>query len=79
MVEEIPPGEEVLADMFFLYQRQIIILFNSGASQDFMSLVCAQKAKLSLCATPVSYSISTLGGQVVADQMEHKILLELVG
>jgi hypothetical protein len=49
-VEEIPPGDEVLVGMFFLYEHPIIILFNSGASHDFMSLTYAQKAKLTLCA-----------------------------
>jgi hypothetical protein len=44
-----------------------------------MSLAYAQKAKLTLCATPVPYSISTPGVRVVAGQMVHKIPLELVG
>jgi hypothetical protein len=62
MVEEIPPGEEVLASTFFLYEHPIIILFDSGASHDFMSLACAQKAKLTLWATTVLYSITTPRG-----------------
>jgi hypothetical protein len=37
-LEEIPLGEEVLAGMFFLYEHPIIILFDSGASHDFLSL-----------------------------------------
>jgi hypothetical protein len=52
-VEEFPPGEKVLAGTFFLYEHPIIILFDSGASHDFVSLACAQKAKLTLCATQV--------------------------
>jgi hypothetical protein len=47
-VEEIPTGEEVLAGTFFLNEHPVIILFGSGASHDFMSSTCAQKAKLSL-------------------------------
>jgi hypothetical protein len=43
-----------------------------------MSLACAQKGKLTFCATQVSYSISTPGGQVVANHMVYKIPLELV-
>jgi hypothetical protein len=61
-VMKISPGEEVLASTFFLYERPIIILFDSGASHDFMSLARAQKVKLTLCATLVPYSISTPGG-----------------
>jgi hypothetical protein len=79
MMEEIPPGEEVLAGTFFLYEHPIIILFNSGASHDFLSLAYARKAKLNLCATPDPYSISTPRGRVVVNQMVHKIPLELVG
>jgi hypothetical protein len=78
-LEEIPLGEEVLAGTFFLYEHPIIILFDSGASHDFLSLACAQKASVTLYATQVPYSISTLRGRVVANQMARKILLELVG
>jgi hypothetical protein len=79
MLEEIPLGEAVLAGTFFLYEHLIIILLDSRASCDFLSLACAQKAVVTLYATQVPYSISTPGGQVVANQMAHKILLELAG
>jgi hypothetical protein len=61
-IEEVPPGEEVLAVTFFLFEHPIIILFISVASHDFMSLTCAQKAKLTLCATKVPFFISTPRG-----------------
>jgi hypothetical protein len=47
-VEEIPPHEDVLAGTFFLFEHSIIILFDSGASHNFMNLAYAQKAKLTL-------------------------------
>jgi predicted aspartyl protease len=75
MLEEIPLGEKVLASTFFLYEHPIIILFDSGALHDFLSLGCAQKAGLTLCATQVTYSISTPGGRVVANQIACKIPL----
>jgi hypothetical protein len=78
-LEEIPSGEEVHVGTFFLHEHLIIILFDSGASDDFLSLVCSQKAGLALYATPVPYSISTPGGRVVANQMVHKISLKLAG
>jgi predicted aspartyl protease len=77
MLEEIPLGEEVLASTFFLYEHPIIILFDFGASHDFLILACAQKAELTLCATQVPYSISTPRGRVVANQMARKIPIEL--
>jgi hypothetical protein len=61
-VEEILPSDEVLASTFFLYEHPIIILFDSGASHDFICLACARKAKLTLYAMQVPYSISTPGG-----------------
>jgi hypothetical protein len=79
MLEEIPLGEEVLASTLFLYKHPIITLFDSGASHDFLSLACTKKVELTLCATQVSYSISTLRGRVVANQMVCKISLELAG
>jgi hypothetical protein len=68
-VDGIPTGEEVLADTFFLNERPIIILFDSGASHDFMSSACAKKARLILMASGASYVISTPGGRVDADQI----------
>jgi hypothetical protein len=61
-VEEIPTGEEVLASTFLLNEHPVIILFDSGASHDFMSSTYAEKAKLSLMASGASYVISTPGG-----------------
>jgi hypothetical protein len=61
-VEEIPTGEEVLAGTFFLNECLITILFDSGASHDFMSFTYAKKEKLSLVASGAAYVISTPGG-----------------
>jgi hypothetical protein len=66
-VEEIPTGEEVLAGTVFLNERPIVILFDLGASHDFMSFTCAKKAKLSLVASGAPYIISTPGRRVDAD------------
>jgi hypothetical protein len=49
-MEEIPMGEEVLAGTFFLNEHPVIILFNSGASHDFISSTYAKKAMLSTVA-----------------------------
>jgi hypothetical protein len=78
-VEEILMGEEVLVGTFFLNECPIIILFDSGASHDFMSFTCAKKAKLSLVASGASYVISTPGGRVDANQVAQKVPLELSG
>jgi predicted aspartyl protease len=78
-VEEIPIGEEVLAYMFSLNEHPIIILFDSGASHDFISSTYAKKVMLSMVATEVPYVISTPGARVDADRIVHKAPLELAG
>jgi hypothetical protein len=78
-VEEIPMGEEVLAGTFSLNEHPVIILFNSGASHDFISSTCAKKTMLSMVATEAPYVISTPGGQMDADWIVCKVPLELAG
>jgi predicted aspartyl protease len=63
--------------MFFLNEHPVIILFDFGASHDFMSSTYAKKAKLSLVASRAPYVISTPGGQVDADMIVQKVPLEL--
>jgi hypothetical protein len=78
-VDGIPTREEVLAGTFFLNERLVVILFNSGASHDFMGFACAKKARLTLVTSAASYVISTPGGQVDADRVVQKVPLDLSG
>jgi hypothetical protein len=71
--------EEVLAGTFFLNEQPVIILFDSGASHDFMSSTCAKKAKLPLVASGAPYVINTPGGRVDANLIVQKAPLELSG
>jgi hypothetical protein len=76
-VDGIPTGEKVLAGTFFLNECPIIILFDSGATHDFMSSTCAKKARLTLVALGAPYVISTPSGRVEADHIAQKVSLEL--
>ncbi len=78
-VDGIPTGEEVLVGKFFLNERPIVILFDSGASHDFMSFTCAKKARLTLVASGAPYVISTPGGRVDIDRVVRKVPLDLSG
>jgi predicted aspartyl protease len=69
----------VLASTFFLNERPIVILFDSGASHDFTSSACAKKARLTLMASGAPYVISTPEGLVDADRIVQKVLLDLSG
>jgi hypothetical protein len=62
---------------FFLNERPIIILFDSGASHDFMRSTCAKKAGLIHVASGAPYMISTPGGRVDVDHIAQKVPLEL--
>jgi hypothetical protein len=61
-MEEIPMGEEVLVDTFFLNEHPIIVLFDSLASHDFISSACAEMGRLTLVASGAPYAISTPRG-----------------
>jgi hypothetical protein len=78
-VEEIPLGEEVLAGAFFLNEHPVIILFDSGASHNFISSTCAKKAMLSMVAAEAPYVISIFGGQEDANRNVRKAPLKLAG
>jgi hypothetical protein len=65
----------VLPATFFLNERPIIILFDLGASHDFMSFTYAEKAKLSLVASGAPYMIGTPGGRVDVNQVVQKVPL----
>jgi hypothetical protein len=78
-IEDIPEGEEVLVGTFLLFGCPIIIMFDSGASHDFISSSCAKKAKLAPTIAKPSYMISTTGGRMVANQVAREVLLELAG
>jgi predicted aspartyl protease len=76
-MDEIPMGEQVLVGTFFLNERRIIILFDSGASHDFVKSTFAEMAKLTLVASGIPYVIRTLAGRVETDRIALKVPLEL--
>jgi hypothetical protein len=61
-IEEIPTREEVLAGTFFLNEHPVIILFDSGASNDFIISTYAKRARLKLVASGSPHVISTPRG-----------------
>jgi hypothetical protein len=77
MVEDIPEGE-VRTGTFLLFGQPVIIVFDSRASHDFMSLACTKREKFSLTVAKPSYMISTPGGRVVTNQIARDVPLELV-
>jgi hypothetical protein len=62
--EDIPEGEQVLAGTFSLNGHPAIVLFDSGASYDFISRACTQKSQMAIEYLPTPYMISTPRGKI---------------
>jgi hypothetical protein len=78
-MEDIPEGESVLAGTFVLNDHYVVVLFDSGATHDFVSKACTRKCKLVIEPISAPYMISTLGGQIVTKQVVVNPPLDLKG
>jgi hypothetical protein len=78
-IEAIPEGEQVLVVTISLNGRSIIILFDSGATHDFISKAYTQKHQLPIAHTHTPYRISTPGGNLITKQVVLSIPLNLAG
>jgi hypothetical protein len=63
-VEDILEGEQVLTGTFSLNGHPAIVLFDSGASHDFISRACTKKSQMAIEYLPTPYMISTPGGKI---------------
>jgi predicted aspartyl protease len=68
-MEDIPEGEPVLMGTFSLNGNSIVILFDSGATHDFVNKACTQKCKLVIEPISAPYMISTPGGKIFTKQV----------
>jgi predicted aspartyl protease len=78
-MEDIPEGEPVLTGTFFINDHTTVVLFDSGATHDFVSKACTQKCKLVIEPISATYMISTPGGQIVTKQVVLNPPLNLKG
>jgi predicted aspartyl protease len=78
-LEDVPEGEQVLTDMFSLHGCPIVILFDSGATHDFISRACTQKHHLGIQHSDSPYMISTPGGRMATKHIVLKTPLDLGG
>jgi hypothetical protein len=63
-MEDIPEGKQVLVGTFSLNGHPAIILFDSGASHDFISRACTQKSQMAIEYLLAPYMISTPIGKI---------------
>jgi hypothetical protein len=78
-MEDILEGEQVLTGTFSLNRHPIIILFDSGASHDFISKAYTQKHQLAIEYMLTPYMISTPGGKIITRQVVVNPSLNLGG
>jgi hypothetical protein len=78
-IKDVPEGEQVLAGTFSLNGHLIAILFDSGASHDFISKACTQKCQLVIEHMSTRYMILTPGGNVITQQLVINAPLNLPG
>ena len=75
--EEIPAGEQVMTGMFHLLGYPVQILFDSGASHNFVSKKCVEKCGLTTISVGDPYRINSPGGQIIADRILLKVPIEM--
>jgi hypothetical protein len=78
-MEDIPEGEQVLAGTFSLNGYPAVVLFNSGATHEFISKACIQKSQLAIQHMSTPYLIKTLSGKICTNQLVKNAPLNLGG
>jgi hypothetical protein len=78
-VMDVPEGEHVLAGTFSLNGHPVVILFDSGASYDFISKACTQKCQLVIEHMSTPYMILTPRGNFITKQLVINAPLNLRG
>jgi hypothetical protein len=78
-MENILESEQVLVGTFSLNGHPIIILFDSGATHDFISKTCTQRYQLTIESIKTPYMIRTPGGNVITKQVVMNAPLNLAG
>jgi hypothetical protein len=77
--KDVPEGKQVLVGTFSLNGHLIVILFDFGASHDFISKACTQKCQLVIEQMSTPYIILTPGRNVVTRQLVINAPLNLQG
>ena len=74
---DLPEGAPIMSSTFSINHHPAVILFDSGASHNFISSKFGAKVGLDFFHTKGSYMISTPGGKVASNQMVRTAPLKL--
>ena len=78
-LEEVPEGTQVMAGTFSINQCPVTVLFDSGASHNFISEACVARLHLQVTCLEKSYIIQTPGTRLNAGQVVRNVPLNLGG
>jgi hypothetical protein len=78
-MSDVLEGEAVLMGTLSLNGHPIVILFDTGATHDFISKACTQRYRLAIEPTNTPYVISTPGGRVITKELVMHTPLNLIG
>src|SRR6266508_4264785 len=78
-ITEATTGAPVMAGMFLANGYPVTLLFDSGASHTFISIVCVARLNLEFAHTDDEYHIKSPGGRIVANQYVRDFALNLKG
>jgi hypothetical protein len=70
---DLPEGAPVISGTFSIHNKPAVIVFDSGASHNFISA----KLGLDFCHTNGSYMISTPGGKIASNQIIRHVPIKL--
>jgi hypothetical protein len=74
---DIPEGVPVMTDIFSILNYPAVILFDSGASHNFISAKFSAKCQLTFHHTNGAIMIATLGGRVATYQLNRQVPIKL--
>jgi hypothetical protein len=76
-VEEIYEEPDAVIGTFLLNNFPALILFDTGASHSFISMVFLDRNKLPTQAISVPLRVSSLGGEIMANSGCHRLIIRI--
>jgi hypothetical protein len=72
-LEELPEGAPIMTGSFSVFNQPALILFDSGASHNFISQKFSVKYQLLFYHTQGSFMIATSGGKIATNQLNRNV------